>query len=278
MSFDNLCKLLAEKHPEHFASWLLGEPTPNVKVLKTELSIEPIRADSIILLQTPGRILHLEFQVRWESNPPLPLRLLDYWVRLHRLYRLPIIQVIVLLLEPPPSTVIETAFVCGTTRHEYQVLKMWEQTPDLFLNDLALLPFATLASAPSPERLLRQVAEQARKIESTQQRQEVSAYVELLAGLRFSKQLIRQLFQEDIMRESVIYQEILEEGRQEGRQEGELALILRQLSRRFGQLDETTRSRLSTLPLPLLEELGEVLLDFRQLSDLTNWLQRQLPD
>jgi predicted transposase YdaD len=68
MSFDNLCKLLAEKHPDRFADWLLGEPsTTSIEVLKTELSIEPIRADSVTLLQTRGRILHLEF-VRRESR------------------------------------------------------------------------------------------------------------------------------------------------------------------------------------------------------------------
>jgi predicted transposase YdaD len=85
MSFDNLCKLLAEKHPDRFAAWLLGEPsTTPIEVLKTELSIEPIRADSVTLLQTRGQILHLEFQTNWQSDPPMPLRLLDYWVRLHR--------------------------------------------------------------------------------------------------------------------------------------------------------------------------------------------------
>lgn len=68
MSFDNLCKLLAEKHPDRFAAWLLGEPsTTTIEVLKTELSIEPIRADSVTLLRTRGQILHLEF-VRRESR------------------------------------------------------------------------------------------------------------------------------------------------------------------------------------------------------------------
>lgn len=86
MSFDNLCKLLSEKHPDRFAAWILGESPDQVKVLKTELSIEPIRADSITFLQTQDRILHLEFQVKLESDPPLPLRMLDYWVRLYRLY------------------------------------------------------------------------------------------------------------------------------------------------------------------------------------------------
>jgi predicted transposase YdaD len=26
MAFDNLCKLLAEQHPDRFAEWLLGVP------------------------------------------------------------------------------------------------------------------------------------------------------------------------------------------------------------------------------------------------------------
>jgi predicted transposase YdaD len=67
MSFDNCCKLLAEKYPEQFASWLLGQPAGNVEVLKTELSIEPIRADSVILLRLRSQILHIEF-VRRESR------------------------------------------------------------------------------------------------------------------------------------------------------------------------------------------------------------------
>lgn len=64
MSFDNLCKLLAEKHPQRFATWILGKELDTIEVLKTELSIEPIRADSVTFLQTTGRILHLEFQTQ----------------------------------------------------------------------------------------------------------------------------------------------------------------------------------------------------------------------
>ena len=47
MAFDNLCKYLAETYPEQFAEWLLGERVDNLEVLKTELQIEPIRADSV---------------------------------------------------------------------------------------------------------------------------------------------------------------------------------------------------------------------------------------
>ncbi|OLP19721.1 hypothetical protein BST81_04070 [Leptolyngbya sp. 'hensonii'] len=74
MSFDNVCKLLSEKYPDRFAAWILGYLPPAVEVLKTELSIEPIRADSVIFLGLQEQILHLEFQVKLESDPPLPLR------------------------------------------------------------------------------------------------------------------------------------------------------------------------------------------------------------
>jgi predicted transposase YdaD len=43
MSFDNVCKLLAEKYPADFVRWLIAEDSTDIKVLKTELSIEPIR-------------------------------------------------------------------------------------------------------------------------------------------------------------------------------------------------------------------------------------------
>ncbi|HEY9882665.1 MAG TPA: hypothetical protein V6C98_03545 [Thermosynechococcaceae cyanobacterium] len=66
-----------------------------------------------------------------------------------------------------------------------------------------------MAATSVPEQLLTQVAEQVGKIESTQQRQQVSAYTQLLAGLRFEKKLVQKMFQEGMMRESVIYQEIL---------------------------------------------------------------------
>ncbi|WP_407644799.1 hypothetical protein [Dolichospermum flos-aquae] len=38
MSFDNVCKILAEKYPLDFANWLLPEEVEKIKVLKTELN------------------------------------------------------------------------------------------------------------------------------------------------------------------------------------------------------------------------------------------------
>jgi predicted transposase/invertase (TIGR01784 family) len=274
MSFDNLCKLLSEKHPETFASWVLGTPQTSAKVLKTELSIEPIRADYVTFLKLEQRILHLEFQTKLESTPPLPLRMLDYWVRLYRLYRLPITQVVVLLLPPAPGTVIETVFHVENTRHEYRVISMWEENPEIFLNNEALLPLAPLAATNQPQALLQQVVERVNQLEP-EQKPEISTYTQILAGLKYDKDLIRQIFREGMMRESVIYQEILAEGEQRGeqrgRQEGERSLILRLLTRRVGELPQTALLRIETLSLEQLENLGEALLDFQTLTDLETW-------
>ena len=99
LSFDNICKYLASKYPEQFVRWLLASDTNDIEILPTELSRDPIRADAIILLQSTNQILHLEFQTLPESTPPLPLRMLDYWVRLYRQYQRPIEQVVIFLKE-----------------------------------------------------------------------------------------------------------------------------------------------------------------------------------
>jgi predicted transposase YdaD len=75
-----------------------------------------------------------------------------------------------------------------------------------------------------------------------------------------------------VLRESPWYQEILAEGEQRGRTEGERSLVLRQLSRRLGTLPTSVEVQVQALALPQLEALGEALLDFVQLSDLTDWL------
>jgi len=60
--FDNICKFLAENFSTDFATWLLGEPITLTELSPQELSLEPIRADALILLQSAQNILHLEFQ------------------------------------------------------------------------------------------------------------------------------------------------------------------------------------------------------------------------
>ncbi|MGB3189001.1 MAG: DUF4351 domain-containing protein, partial [Limnoraphis sp.] len=223
-------------------------------------------------------ILHLEFQTQPTSEPPLPLRMLDYWVRLYRKYRRPIQQFIIFLQATTSEVVFTEEFVTETTRHRYQVIRMWEQNPAIFLNDRALLPLAPLAQTNSPERLLTQVAAEVAKIEAIEQRRNVLAAVQIIAGLRYDKTLIQQLLREDIMRESVIYQDILQQGVrqgvQRGRGEGEASLIIRQLTRRFGELPPQLPQQIRSLSLTQLDALGEELLDFTEIAEVIAFLEQ----
>lgn len=71
------------------------------------------------------------------------------------------------------------------------------------------------------------------------------------------------------------YQEVLQIGRREGEQQamqqGEANMIIRQLTRRCGDLTPNYVVQVRSLSLPQLESLGEALLDFNNLSDLENW-------
>ncbi|MBG1266737.1 DUF4351 domain-containing protein [Nostoc sp. WHI] len=276
MSYDNTCKYLAENYPADFARWLLGSETSDIQVLKTELTLEPIRADSVIFLQIANKILHLEFQTSPKSTPPLDFRMLDYYIRLKRQYWCEIEQVLIFLQPTSSEIVFTTQYVDTKTRHEYRVIRLWEEDPTLLLANPALLPLATLARTDSPTELLEQVAASVDMIEETGERQNISACVQILAGLRFDKNLIRQLFREEIMQESVIYQDILQKGLQQGEERGKkqeaLQLILRLLTRRFGAIEPEIEQQIRTLSITQLEELAEALLDFSSQSDLVNYL------
>lgn len=281
---DNLCKYLAEKYPLDFAEWVLGQRPTQAEILKTELSIEPIRADFVVFLKVDGCILHLEFQTVGESDPPVPLRMLDYFVRLYRKYGLPVVQAVVILMETAAGRSLPNEFRVGETVHRYHVIRMWEQSPELFLNHPALVPLAVFSRTTNPNELLTQVGESIETIAKPVERRDILTCTQILAGLRFDQNLIRAILRERHMRESVIYQEILEEGRQEGRQEGqqeglrqgEAKIVLRLLSRRLGLFSADLKQRIESLPVARLEELGDALLDFQEVKDLETWLA-QIP-
>ncbi len=61
-------------------------------------------------------------------------------------------------------------------------------------------------------------------------------------------------------------------GMEKGRVEGLVSLAMRQLQHRFGLLSVEIQAGIRALPAEALEDLGEALLDFKDLSDLQNWL------
>ncbi|KAI9129828.1 Rpn family recombination-promoting nuclease/putative transposase [Acaryochloris sp. CCMEE 5410] len=283
--FDSTCKFLAESFSSDYASWLLGESILLTELSPSELSLEPIRADALILLTSEEYTLHVEFQT--EPDPNMPYRMADYRLRVYRRFPHKQMKQVVVYLTPSNSDyVYQTAFEIPGMRHEFDVIRLWEQPTQLFLESTGLLPLAVLTNTPDQAQTLRQVAERIDAVPELRVQSNVAASTGILAGLTLEKDFINQVLRKEIMQQSVIYQEWKEEFLQEGEQtgilkgklEGEQSLILRQLTRRIGDVSPELRSQIQSLSLDQIEALGEALLDFTESSDLVDWLQENHTD
>ena len=65
----------------------------------------------------------------------------------------------------------------------------------------------------------------------------------------------------------------IEKGIKEGKTEGERSLVLHLLNHKFGELPDRTVTQIDTLSTQRIKRLGEALLDFGSIVDLTSWLE-----
>ena len=297
--FDNVSKFLAEQFSVDFATWLIGEPIALTELSPTELSLEPIRADALILLQSNDVVLHCEFQT--DPDPTIPFRMADYRLRVYRRFSNKRMVQVVIYLRPTKSELVQqTTFELDNLRHEFRVVRLWEQPTEVFLQLPGLLPYAALSRTTDQVGVLRQVVQEIESMTNRSRQSNLAAATGILAGLVLDKQVIRRLLRRELMRESVIYQELWQQAREEARQvllqevlqkareevrdevreevreeakQSEVNLVLRLLTRRLGQaMPSPIKTQVHSLSFNQLEALAEALLDFTSLADLEAWL------
>jgi predicted transposase YdaD len=305
LAIDDFCKDLARHHPDALAGWLQGllgptqHPAPSSsswQLLDRELPAASQQADTVIL-SGEGRILHAEFQAR--PDPLMPVRMLEYWIRLHRRYGQPIEQVVLYLKRTRSPRVSIDRLEIGATSHRYTVVRLWEQPAGPLLAAQVLLPLATLArSTPATDPpLLAQVADRLSRIADPERRRAMHAGCHLLAGLAFSQLTIDTYLPMSILEQSVTYQAAirrgekqgletglakglqqgLQQGLEQGRQVEAAALAMRLLRLRIGPVAAEPEITIRALSLGRLEALVEDLLAFSGPEDLAAWLQREQP-
>ena len=280
---DNISKFLIEQYSADFAAWLLGESMTLTTINPTELNVEPIRADSVMLLQSSQVILHTEFQT--VNDETMPFRMADYYLRLKRKFPKRNIQQVVIYLKPTGSNLVrQTSYVTPVMTHEFRVIRLWEEPVEVFLSTPGLLPYAVLSQATDKESVLAQVVRELERITDSREQSNLAAATSILAGLQLNEQTIRQLMRSPVMRESTMYQSILREGEERGLEQGleqgliegraaeGKALVLKQLTRKLGSLSPELTANVSDLSLERLEALAEDLLDFTSTADLESWL------
>jgi predicted transposase/invertase (TIGR01784 family) len=127
-----------------------------------------------------------------------------------------IYQVVIYLTPSESPLVYQTTFNLGGLSHQFNVIRIWEQPTEIFQQYQGLLPFAALSQTENPEETLRQVARQIENIEDKQVQSNVAASTAIISGIPLNKEIIQRLLRSEIMKESVIYQEILLEGEAKG--------------------------------------------------------------
>lgn len=225
--YDDTCRFLAETFSADFASWLLGEAIDLTELKPSELSLEPIRTDALILLESDESVLHLEFQTR--PDPDIPFRMLDYRTRTYRRYRHKTMRQVVIYLKQTGSDLVrQTSFSLERTHHEFDAIRLWEQPEELFLQYPGLIPFAVLGQTNDPEATLRQVAQAVNQMSDPATQANLTAASAILAGLRLEDEIIYRVLRRDIMQDSTVYRSILAEGEAKGeeRKQREIALNL----------------------------------------------------
>lgn len=187
--YDNICKFLAEHFSLDFARWFVGQEIELTELSLRELSLEPIRADSLILLQAENFILHLEFPTN--PNPQIPFQMADYRVRVYGRFPEKEMRQVVIYLKPTDSPLVyQNQFNLDKFYHEFEVVRLWEQPTELFLNSPGLLPFAALSRTDNPVAVLTQVAQAVEQIEDREEQANIATASSILAELILDQESI----------------------------------------------------------------------------------------
>jgi predicted transposase/invertase (TIGR01784 family) len=119
----------------------------------------------------------------------------------------------------------------------------------------------------------------AKKLVATAKEQaEILKLIETVLVYKFPKLTrteIEAMFTLSDLKQTRVYQDARQEGLQEGERVKAHSLVLRQLTRRFGKLNDQLTQSIQNLEIPKIDDLADQLLDFTTISDLENWLNCQ---
>ncbi len=113
--------------------------------------------------------------------------------------------------------------------------------------------------------VLQQISELIEEIPNKREQSHLAATTAILAGLVLNKQFIQRILRREIMRESVIYQDI--------RAEEAANVVFRLLKRKIGEVSQELQVTIQDLSVESLEDLAEALLDFQSEAELKVWLE-----
>jgi predicted transposase YdaD len=255
MKYDSATKCISPELSRDIATLVLGEK-PDLEPISESLPADERRADFLAKIAGDEEsIIHIEFQTRYDSR--MPVRMLTYYARILDRYGLPVYPVVVYLAKT--SVPIETTYSSHVrNKHviafNYDVIKVWElKSKMVFKNKLAGL----YALAPlMPDADLNECRE--RMIEAIRENlisQNAYMCMATFASLIHPKEMVKNMIQDKLLKESPFYRDVLEEGREEGREEGKEEgrgegmekTIIAALAARFGSVSDRLSERVHNI-------------------------------
>ncbi|MFN5954389.1 MAG: Rpn family recombination-promoting nuclease/putative transposase [Dolichospermum sp.] len=275
-------KRLISLAPDNWVQWVTQRKDIRVKeFISSEFQWISRDNDVLIKAENPeGEFLILnELQLRY--NEKVPLRMTAYIALARERYKLPIYPVLINILPhvktPNIPNFYQQEFMGMKSYQDYRVINLWEIEASLvFAENLSsLLPFVPILKGGGEEAVVREAVI---KLRENEQLRDLEPLLSFFASFVLEIPIVQQIMRWDmtVLRESPWYNEILKQGLQQGEQQGEANLIIRQLSKRFGNLDPAIASQIRQLSISQLETLGESIFDFSAMADLETWLQQNI--
>ncbi len=257
----------------------------NQEIFTDVTSGERYEADLVVQGQLRNQdslfIIHLEHQSYSEAD--FNRRMFRYFARLHEKYALPIYPVVLFSFDAPhrPETTSYRLEFPGWTVLEfnYRVIQLNRLNWRDFVNQpnpiaSALMSKMRMDTQERPTVKLISLQSLSSLGLNSAKLQLISGFIDIYLRLNtveqavFDQELakIKPVQQEEVM-------EIVTSWMETGIQKEAASMVLRQLKRRCGSLTPELQERIQRFSVEQLEELGEALLDFTGLDDLTTWLQ-----
>jgi predicted transposase YdaD len=242
-TFDATLKQLVDQFGADWTSFLahhLGLPNgTRAEPLDADLSVASPQADKLLRLSGAAEgVLHLELESSWAGD--IPGRLVVYSALAEQRHGGPVYSVVILLRpEANASTVTGELVRTGLTgeylRFRYRVIRLWElPSAELWSGPVGILPLALLTNDAQAnlDALIPEADERvSRELGKTPEGELVRTACLFLLGLRYDKEMLRQLFAGvSHMRESSAYEMILDEGAIRGKRD----FLIRRARKRFG--------------------------------------------
>ena len=234
-------------------------------------------------------LVHVEVQSQEESD--FAARMYTYNYRIYDRYKKSVASLAILGDDNSnwkPSQFGYSLFGC-TLNFKFPIVKLLDYQQRLSELENDGNPFATVVMAhlaamntlrDRNERKVQKLALVQRLYERVLEEQDVVnllAFVDWMLTLppNLEAEFKREVQQLEAGRRMKYVTSFERSGIEIGKQQEALSMVTRLLNRRLGNIDDALLERVRSLSVEQLEALGEALLDFTSVADLTSWLTQQ---